>query len=236
MKLIAQVKLITTRQEKDILKETLELANDACNYISDQAWENQCFKQYPLHKLTYHSTRNKFPLTAQVVVRCISKVADSYKVDQDTCRTFRPHGAIAFDSRILSYNITKQEVSIWTIDGRKKIKFAAGKRQMELLSEQRGESDLCLIKGEFYLFAVCDVETPDPIDIVDILGVDMGIVNLVTDSDGDSFSGGAVENNRRKFDHRRANLQKKQTKSAKRKLKKISGKQARFQKHTNHTN
>ena len=168
-------------------------------------------------------------------MRCISKVADSYRVDQDTFRTFRPHGAIAFDSRILSYNITKKEVSIWTIDGRKKIKFAAGKRQMELLSEQRGESDLCLIKGEFYLFAVCDVETPDPIDIVDILGVDMGIVNLATDSDGDSFSGDAVENNRRKFEHRRANLQKKQTKSAKRKLKKISGEQARFQKHTNHT-
>ena len=67
MKLTAQVKLLASRQEKDILKETLELANNACNYISEQAWENQSFRQYPLHKITYHNTRNKFSLTAQVV-------------------------------------------------------------------------------------------------------------------------------------------------------------------------
>jgi putative transposase len=235
MKLTAQVKLLPTPDQSQLLKQTLETANDACNYISKRGWESKTLRQFPLHKLTYRDVRNRFPLTAQVVVRCISKVADAYKLDRKTERIFKPHGAIAFDNRILSYNLEKIEVSIWTIAGRQRIRFTAGKRQMELLSGQRGESDLCFVKNKFYLLAACDVETPEPIDVEGILGVDLGIVNIASDSDGENFSGADVQRNRRIFEHRRKNLQKKQTKSAKRKLKKLSGKQTRFQKHTNHT-
>lgn len=235
MKLCAQVKLLPTPEQARYLKQTLEEANAACNYISKQAWENKIFRQFDLHKLTYRDVRKRFNLSAQVVVRCISKVADAYKVGKNVIRKFNPHGGISFDSRILSYKLENMEVSIWTVGGRQRIKFAAGKRQMELLNGQRGESDLCLINNEFYLFATCDVETPEPIDIEGVLGVDLGIVNIAADSDGGNFSGADVQRNRRIFEHRRKNLQKKGTKSAKRKLKKLSGKQARFQKQVNHT-
>jgi IS605 OrfB family transposase len=59
-------------------------------------------------------------------------------------------------------------------------------------------------------------------------------VNIAADSDGGGFSGASIEDNRRKFAHRRRNLQRNGSKSAKRKLKKMSGRQARFQKDTNH--
>jgi len=235
MKLTSQVKLLPTPEQAQLLKQTLETANTACNYISARGWESKTLRQFPLHKLTYRDVRDLFPLTAQVVVRCIAKVADAYKIDRKVMRTFRPHGAIAFDNRILSYNLERKEVSIWTIAGRQRMAFSVGKRQMELLGGQRGESDLCLVKGKFYLFTTCDVETPEPIDVEGILGVDLGIVNIASDSDGENFSGADIDQNRRIFEHRRKNLQKKQTKSARRKLKKISGKQARFQKHINHT-
>jgi putative transposase len=234
MKLTAQVKLLPSPEQAKALRKTLEVANAACNYMSHQAWEHKTFRQFSLHKLTYRDVRNRFELTAQVVVRCISKVADAYKIDHKVKRTFTPHGAIGFDNRILSYNLERKEVSIWSVDGRQRIPFSAGKRQLELLRGQRGESDLCYVKGKLYLFAACDVETPKPIDVAGVLGVDLGIVNLAADSDGKNFSGAEVQRNRRIFEHRRKNLQKKQTPSAKRKLKKLSGKQARFQKDTNH--
>ena len=234
MKLIAQIKLNPTPEQAQTLRQTLEMANAACNCISFQAWDNKTFRQFPLHKISYYSVKEKFPLTAQVIVRCISKVADAYKIDHKHKRIFKPFGAIAFDDRILSYKLDKKEVSIWTVSGRQRIPFSAGIRQMELLKSQRGESDLCLVNGEFYLLTVCDVDTPEPIDIEGYLGVDLGIVNIASDSDGEVFSGDSVERNRRKYEHRRRNLQKKQTKSAKRKLKKLSGKQVRFQKQTNH--
>jgi putative transposase len=59
-------------------------------------------------------------------------------------------------------------------------------------------------------------------------------VNLATDSEDESFSGEAVEQVRKRHHGLRGRLQKRGTKSAKRHLKKLSGKEARFKKNTNH--
>src|SRR5215212_7870211 len=121
MKLSAQIKLQPTPEQADALKRTLERANAACDYSSRVAWESKTFRQFALHKLVYERVRETFGLSAQVVVRCIAKVADAYKVDRKTLRTFATLGAVAYDSRILTYNATS--VSIWTLDGRLCIPF-----------------------------------------------------------------------------------------------------------------
>ena len=234
MKLIAQVKLLPTPEQEVLLRKTLETANAACDDIAERAWESKTFQAFALQKLVYRDVRDTFALSAQIVVRCIAKVADAYKINHKTKRSFRPYGAISYDSRVLSYNLAKSRVSIWTLSGRQAIPFVCGERQRELLSGQRGESDLALVDGVFYLLACCDVETPEPADVSAYLGVDMGIVNLAADSDGETFSGAGVDVNRRKYAHRRRNLQRKGTRAARRKLKKISGRQARFQKDINH--
>jgi IS605 OrfB family transposase len=64
--------------------------------------------------------------------------------------------------------------------------------------------------------------------------VDLGIVNLATDSEGETFSGEAVEQNRKRHAALRQRLQKRGTKSAKRHLKKLSRREKRFRKNTNH--
>ena len=81
---------------------TLETVNAACNRLSGLAWEAKQFGQYSLHKRFYRQIRDEFPLSAQVVVRLNAKVADAYKLAQDTRREFRPRGSIAYDARILS--------------------------------------------------------------------------------------------------------------------------------------
>lgn len=149
MKLTAQVKLLPSPEQGRALRKTLEVANAACNFMSHQAWEHKTLRQFPLHKLTYRDVRDRFALTAQVVVRCISKVADAYKIDRKTKRTFKPHGAIAFDNRILSCHLERKEVSIWTVDGRQRILFLAGKRQLELLRGQRGKVTCSMSKASF---------------------------------------------------------------------------------------
>jgi putative transposase len=234
MKLIAQIKLLPTPEQAQALRKTLEVANAACNYISDRAWESKIFRQFPLHKLTYYDVKEMFNLTAQVVVRCISKVADAYKLDRKNKRTFKPHGAIAFDNRILTYKLDKLELSIWTVTGRQKMSFACGKRQLELLKGQHGESDLCFVKGKFYLMVACDVETPKPIDVEGVLGIDMGIANIAVSSDGDVFQGKSMKGVRYRHRQLRQKLQTKGTKSSRRLLKKLSGKERRFATWVNH--
>jgi IS605 OrfB family transposase len=79
------------------------------------------------------------------------------------------------------------------------------------------------------------VPETEAFDPEDWLGVDLDIVHLAADSDGETWGGSKVELVRRIFAHRRRNLQRKGTRAARRKLRAIKGRQARFQADTNHT-
>ncbi len=234
MKLTAKAKLIPTEAQADSLKRTLEKANAACDYISQRAWGTRTFGKFQIQKLVYADVRAKFDLTAQVVIRCIAKVTDAYKLDKQTKRVFKPHGSIAFDARILSWKLDKNEVSLWTVDGRQKIGFVCHARTKELLSGERGESDLCLIQGKFYLFTACEVNEPDEKDVDDFLGVDLGVTNIAVDSDQEIHSAKAVNNVRFRHRRLRSKLQSKGTKASRRRLKKLSGQERRFATWVNH--
>lgn len=235
MILTAKVKLQPTDAQADSLKRTLKKANAACDYISQVAWDTKTFGKFQIQKLVYQDVKVQFDLTAQLVIRCIAKVSDAYKIDKKVKREFKLLGSIAFDSRILSWKLDKNEVSIWTVDGRiKTIPFVCHDRAKELLSGERGESDLCLINGEFYLFTSCTVNEPTPKDIDDFLGVDLGVANIAVDSDGEVHQGKTVKNVRFRQRKLRTKLQKKGTHSARRRLKKLSGKERRFATWTNH--
>lgn len=234
MKLTAKIKLNPTQEQCRILHETLQRTNAACNYISSLAWQEKTFNKLSLQKMCYYDVRDRFELSAQMVVRALGKVADSYKLDKQTKRDFHKHGAFPYDSRILKYRLKRQEVSIWTLQGRQTIAFQGGKRQLELLHHQQGESKVALIRGEFYIFAVCDIDSPEPDDIVDYMGVDLGIVNIATTDDGEHYSGKTVNRVRHRYRRIHHKLQKKGTKSAKRLLKKRSGKENRFANDVNH--
>jgi IS605 OrfB family transposase len=187
-----------------------------------------------LHHLCYKEIRARFDISAQVAVRVIAKVADAYKLDQKTQRTFKRLGSIAYDDRILSWQLQANRISIWTVDGRLHIPFVCGKRQRELLQTRQGESDLAWSRGKFFLAATCEVEEAELIDVEGVLGVDLGIKNLAVDSDGEVYSASQINHVRYRNRRLRTQLQSKGTKSAKRKLKKLSGKEHRFAKDTNH--
>jgi putative transposase len=233
VKLIAKLQLRTAPDDAALLRATLARANAACNYISAVAWQQQVFGQFALHRLVYADVRARFALSAQMAVRAIAKVADSYKLDRQRPRTFRPLGSIAYDDRILRFK-PGDHVSLWTVTGRLILPFVCGERQRALLGHRQGEVDLCCVRGKWYLNAVCDVAEPEPFLPTDVLGVDLGITNLAVDSDGTLYSGAGVEHHRRVYAHRRRNLQRKGTKAAKRKLGRLKGRQERYQAITNH--
>lgn len=233
MRLTIAVKLQPTQEQIPFLRETLERANAACNHLSDVAWETQTFGQYALHKAAYAPTKAMFNLSAQVVVRAIAKVADAYKLDKKTKRSFRPLGSIAYDDRILRWY--EGGVSIWTVDGRQRIPFVCGERERALLSSRQGESDLLVRDGKWFLYTTVNVEEPPIGEPEDVLGADFGIVNILTDSDGTTYSGAHLNGLRHRHRRLRKRLQSKGTQSAKRLLRKRRVKESRFASHVNHT-
>lgn len=240
MKLAAQVKLVVTPEQAQALSETLARANAACNAISEWAWQNQTFGQFAIHKGVYSRIRAEFELAAQMVVRCIAKVADAYKLDKRVPRVFRPTGSIAYDDRILRWQLSKERVSLWTLQGRITLSFVCGEHQRRLLATQQGETDLCCLSGVWFLSAVCNVEEPPAADTSGgFLGVDLGIVQLAIDSEGRHYSGEPVKAMRRRLRRLRSGLQhqakKRHSQSAYRHLCRLRRHGRRFMSWVNHT-
>ena len=119
-----------------------------------------------------------------------------------------------------------------TLSGRVLVPFLIGSYQESRMGSIKGQADLIYRNGTFYLAVTLDVPTPAPTATDDTLGVDLGIVNLATDSEGETFSGQAVEKTRQRHHALRQRLQKRGTKNAKRRLKKLSGRKSQLpQKH-----
>lgn len=114
------------------------------------------------------------------------------------------------------------------------VPFRIGAYQAARMGSIKGQADVLYRNGTFYLAVTLDVPPPLPDETVSTLGVDLGIINLATDSEGETFSGEAVEKTQQKMLVLRSALQKKESKSAKRHLKKLSGREARFRKDANH--
>jgi IS605 OrfB family transposase len=235
MRLSVQLRLKPTPEQSKALWQTLRRANEAANYVSKEAWESQTFGQFKLHKRVYANLRSKFGLPAQMAIRVIAKVADAYKFDKRVKRTFKTYGALAFDARNFSLFVDKGLVSLSTIQGRVKVSFVCGERQRELLQHQFGEADLCYVGKKWYLHVTINVEEPPPEAVPGVLGVDLGIVNLATDSEGESLTGEHVQNARQRYSRLRQDLQRCGTDSAKRHLKRLSGKERNFLRTVNHT-
>ncbi len=233
MKLIARIKLQPTEEQHALLLQTLEAANAACDTVSEAAWQARVFGQFALHKLCYADIRGQ-GIPANIAVRVFSKVADSYKLDKQTQRTFNPRGAFPFNDRLVSYKLDKRLVSIAVLNGREKMPFIISEHAANLLRGLRGECDLVYRQGEFYLLQCCEVDEPTPTEVDDFLGVDLGIANLAVDSDKTVHQGKTVKGVRYRHRQLRRKLQAKGTKSARRRLKKLSGKEYRFAANTNH--
>ncbi|MEW6082865.1 MAG: hypothetical protein AB1576_14145 [Bacillota bacterium] len=125
MNLAFFVKLQPTPEQSAALLETVERFNAACNAVEEAAFREHSANKIRLQKLVYYDIREQFGLPAQMGIRVISKTAEAYKRDKSKKPTFRPHGAIVYDQRVLSWRGLNR-VSILTLEGRQIIPIVLG--------------------------------------------------------------------------------------------------------------
>lgn len=208
MKLILKIKLLPTQAQEGSLINTIKTANDACNAISNTAWDKHIFNQFKLHHECYYDIKEKYNLSAQMIVRCISKVTDSYKLDKKTKRTFKPFGAITYDSRIMSY--TNKGISLWTVDGRQTFQFVC--HNTNYLPYIKGEADLIYKKDKFFLFQTVEIPDEDITDVEEFIGFDFGQIDIVHSSEGKVYQAEWLNKYREKQQKIRSSIQSKGTK------------------------
>ncbi len=233
MKQTMLLKLAPTTEQHQALLDTMHAFNAACNYVASVAFAEKTANKFALQKMVYGELRTTYKLAAQLAIRCISKASEAYKREKSIRPTFKPEGAIVYDERVMSFK-GLLSVSLLTLSGRVLVPFQVGGYQQARMDAIKGQADLLYRNGVFYLAVTLDVPEPLPGEPQGTLGVDLGIINLATDSEGETFSGEQVERVRTRHQALRQRLQKRGTKSAKRHLKKLSGKEARFRKNSNH--
>ena len=227
------LKLQPTEDQHRALLDTMHAFNQAANYVAEIAFVEKSADKFALQKLVYGELRTTYKLASQLAIRCISKASEAYKRDKSIQPTFKPEGAIVYDQRVMSFK-DLTTVSLLTLSGRVLVPFLIGSYQRARMGSIKGQADLIYRNGTFYLAVTLEVPTPTSGEVTDTLGIDLGIINLATDSEGETFRGAQVERVRRRHQALRQRLQKRGTKNAKRRLKKLSGREKRFRKNTNH--
>ncbi|MET9034914.1 RNA-guided endonuclease InsQ/TnpB family protein [Streptomyces mirabilis] len=257
MKLTVQVRLLPTPVQAAALEATLHACNEAATWAGEVAFEKGVKRNFALREHVYGEIRARWGLGAQAAQHVIKKTCDAYATLKAGMRAgnlgrpgskryrkanekpivFRPEGAQPYDDRMLSWQMAERRISIWTVSGRiKDVAFTAAPEQLATVElNRKGESDLVCREGMWFLLATCEVpEAPLNTDPHDFLGVDLGIVNIATTSDGEIMAGRELNRTRLRERKLRTKLQKKNTPSARRRLKKRRRKEARRAKDINH--
>ncbi len=233
------------------LRTTQVAFNQAATYCATVAWDQHITNKNKLHHIVYGPTRTTFGLGSQLACCARDKAAEAVRavraaperrdratgaVVPKTCPTFRDDGSIRYDAN--SYTLKSLDrVSLNTLTGRVVGQLALGDYQRTHLYDMSwaiGGAELIRRATVWYLCITQTKAAPTPDEPIGWLGVDLGIVNLATDSEGETHSGATVERTRQWYAQRRAALQQVHTKSAKRHLRRLAGRQRRFQKDTNH--
>ena len=244
MELTLQLKLLPTADQAAALRAVMTRFHEACNWLAARAFAQQCTNKLTLQRLYYHELRTRFALPSQMVVRCLARVAGTYRRDKTICPTFRPDAALPYDQRIMRFD-GLDHVSLTTLQGRVLVSFLIGPYHRHRFDAYEPRQCHLVVRedGQWFLLVVVQVPDGMPIPPTDFLGVDFGVVNLATTSDGATHSGEGIEACRTRYATYRQRLQRaahvaqmggKRPKNIRRALKRTARREARFRRDTNH--
>ena len=232
--LTVRCKLIIPINFQDQVDETLVGFADACNQILAVAKRDHCWNTTKLHHKVYKTTREATGLKSNHVCQAIRRVINQKKASKQIHK-FRPT-SISLDARTFKYFEDKQQVGITLKSNRVNFDLKIGGYQIALLRGQTPTS-ATLSKnrqGDYYINIVVEVPTQPRNQTPKVLGVDLGLRDIASTSTGKSWNGQQLREIRTKFARVRASIQSKRTKSSKRLLRRLSGRERRFQKWVNH--
>ncbi|SFU95092.1 RNA-guided endonuclease InsQ/TnpB family protein [Alicyclobacillus macrosporangiidus] len=233
----------TTKQEEILLRTLVE--HTACfNAVCAVGWQKRCKNGVTLHHETYRTLRVEHPdLPAQLLiaarVRATEAVKSALNRLKKGSKTSCPHGnlvPIRYDARTYTFHPNASVVSLSTVASRQSVEFARNPHADRLLAQATGfdSADLVYRKGRFWLHLVVTIPDASFSPTGNVVGVDMGLNHPAVTSTA-NFLGEKrwKEIDRRYFRLKRA-LQAKGTRSAKRHLRRLSGKVHRFRRDCDH--
>ncbi len=242
MQRTVKIQLNTTPEQSQALSETLQQFTEAFNHVCAYGWHQGEKNGVKLHHATYYQTKAACTgLVSDLLIQARVKATETLKSAFDRKakgrKTGCPHSrscAVRYNEKTYMLNWTASTVRLSTAAGRITIPFTVPPYAAKYAGGEVATADLCYRKGAYWLHVVVCLPDPDLPAIGDVVGVDLGL-NRPAVTSNRQFLGNRhwKEVDRRRFRLRRK-LQSKGTKSAKRHLKKLSGKSMRFHRDCDH--
>lgn len=233
--LTVKLNLETDENSELLLKQTIQQYTRSYNRVAKVAWDKPKLNKVALHHETYYKEVESLNIGSQLVCSARDKAYEAVKSGRTTIKNKKkascPNSrfcSVRYDVRTMCFLKKKDRmVSLKVADGRIKLKYSFPEHQEHLKDWEFGSADLVYKKGKFYLHLSVSKEI-DFNASGNVVGCDMGITRPIVTSDNQFLGERRWKHiNRKYFKHQRS-LQAKGTKSAKRRLKKVSGKRNRF--------
>ncbi len=242
--LTAAIELLPSAEQRVLLKRTMAAVNAAATHAASIGAAERCYSLAKLHVRAYRELREQFALSAQQSVHAVRKAVAQFTREPGKAHRFQLTGSVPLDARSVSYKT--DAISVLTLEGRIDLAFRLGPHQHEALLKAAdiGGAVLSLRRdGRFFLGVSYETVNEPELDTERCIGVDRGLVNVATTSDGEIFVGADLERRRAKRRNVRGSMQRKAAKQKKsgkrpknirRRLQAMSGREARMQRDVNH--
>jgi len=239
---VFRLPLFPTKKQVSILKHTSQEFTRAFNFVCEIGWENHCKNGVILHHLTYKESKTKFPslvsdFHVQARVKAtgalkalFTKANKGQKVSQPKSLGISP----LYEKHTFKIYWDRGFVRLSTTSGRQSILFSIPKYVAKYSSCKERSAELKERDGKWFLNVSVKLEIPEIQKSAQITGVDLGLSNPAVTSNNKFFGKRRWKATEKKHFNLRRNLQKAGTKSAKRHLKRLRRKLARFHRDCDH--
>jgi len=231
-----KAKLVLAASDRQQLKSTMEEFNRACNSLSELAFQLDLHRKYDIHHQGYRLIRQETSLPSQHVINAIAKVSAVYIRNHNKWHQFKPHSYLRYDAKSMTLRPDCQSVSLAVCPKGRiigQLRMSARIRK-QLQQGELGSAELVYRKGNFYLHFSITIPAPEVKQPQGSLGIDLGFNRVAVTSDGKFHTAKNIRHIKACYKRTRRSLQANGGKSAKRALKRVSGREKRFVADTNH--
>ena len=215
------------------LVQTAIAFNRACQMVLNYGSKHKIRNKSILNKETYRQVRTEVPNLPSALVQTARDEASEMLLRTDFATVTKQRLSVRYDNRCFKFYPESNYVSLTTVFGRLNFPF----KHYAFMDKWKGEyTNAQLIIRRNRIFLNVQVKLPD-VEVKatgKVLGVDRGILNIASCSDNSFFDSKRLRAVKGRIQFLKRRLQHVGTRSAHRKLQRLSERERRFVLNTNH--
>jgi putative transposase len=238
-----RVKLYPSPEQVTALLDTTNQFTAVFNAVATHGWQHRIRNGVSLHHAMYYPLKAQYPalvsdLHIQARVKATEAVASALRLAKDPGRTVsQPQSARCaprYDHHTLKVDWSAQTVKLSTTAGRQTIRFVVPAYARRFVDCAMAIADLVSRGSDWWLHIVVNVPAPE-IQLIDtVIGVDLGLTQPAVTSTRRFLGERRIKAVEARHLYRRRALQKRGTRNARRRLRRLRHKQARFRRDCDH--